>query len=91
VIAILVSGVLVGLPAGVGSYLALTPKKGRNRKASAFLLFYAAVLCAAFVLIVPDGKIIDADYDFNMPSAFMIGIVVGALGAGYERLTGQTD
>ena len=87
--ALLISFVFVGLPVGLGSYLLLTPRAGRNPKAGAFLLFYAGVLCIAFVLIVPEGAIGTANYRVHMPSAFAIGVVLGTIGALFERIRGR--
>lgn len=86
----LLSGVLVGLPAGLGTYLAISPRRSHNAKASAFLLFYAAVLCAAFVIIVPDGAFIEANYRVKMPSAYVIGVVVGAVAGVFQRFNRRT-
>ena len=77
----LLSGVLVGLPAGLGTYLALAPREFRAPSAGATLLFYAALLAAVFVLILPDGKLAGANYRVQMPAAFVGGLVLGALGA----------
>lgn len=81
----LICGVLVGLPAALGCYLALAPKERRDAKVSATLLFYAIVLCVIFVVVLPEGKVFDANYRLNMPVALVVGAIVGLLAGAIQR------
>jgi hypothetical protein len=76
---------LAGLPAAMGVFLILCSGNGRNLKAGGSLLAYSIVLAGMFSLLLPDGKILVANFSMKMPSAMIIGMIVGGLAAAFQR------
>ncbi|WP_209507298.1 hypothetical protein [Ruegeria sp. HKCCSP335] len=83
------AAVLVGFPAGVGAYLFVNPSSDRDLIASSVLLFYAAVLGATFVLLLPHGILIRRAVWLEMPVAFVLGCAVGGLTGLIRRNNGK--
>jgi hypothetical protein len=78
-------GVLVGLPAGIGSYIVVNRPANDNLSTGLMLLLYAAVLGAVFAYLIPDGRLLDANFRLKMPGVFVASCVIGAIAGLMKR------
>ena len=81
---LLQSMVLVGLPAFAGGYFLINPDKERSPSIGLALLVYAVALAATFALLIPEGKLVLANFRLKMPLAVVVGAALGA-GVGFLR------
>lgn len=79
------SGVLVGLPAGFGTYM-IVDKSADSKSSTGFmLLLFAFVLGGFFAYLLPEGKLVSANFQLKMPAVFVLGCVIGGVAGFLNR------
>lgn len=73
------AAILVGLPAGFGTYEIIRYFRKRNVWHGYIALLYAIGLATFFAYWLPDGKILLSDWRSKMPGALALGCLVGAI------------
>lgn len=76
---LLLSGAMVGLPAGFGVYILVKRSDGDNPATAFMLILYAIVLGSLFAFGIPEGKLTSANFKLKMPAVILIGAVIGAI------------
>lgn len=87
-IVLLFSAILVGMPMAVGVHAVVANVAPHDVRIGAAAIIYAVMLAGVFVILLPEGKNLTANFQFKMPAAVAVGALIGLV-SGLRRRSGK--
>lgn len=71
--------ILIGLPATFGALSLVRQVSDRERTAGGVLVFFALAITLVYVFVLPDGRMLRANYFLLAPATLVVGFIAGGL------------
>ena len=76
-IVFLFSAILVGLPMALGVHAILAGESKHDFGFGTGAIIYAVALASVIAILMPEGNVVDANFQLKMPAAVAIGALIG--------------
>ena len=71
--------IIIGLPATFGARMLVKRESSQEQTGGSVLVFFAAVIALAYVFLLPDGRMLPADYYLITPATLIASLVGGGM------------